>query len=227
MAADVGVIRVLTTDDQEFLAAHGRIIEREYGLSTLNRCIPDQPKGIYDDETERIAIPKIIQLGHELAAGGAAAIVISCAADPAVAELRSELKIPVIGAGSAASAVALSLAERIGILNLTEGAPGPVRALLGQRLVGEASPKGVKNSPELLTDWGRDAAIEAAGTLARSGAGALVLACTGYATIGMANLLRKRMGILAVDPVRAAGLMAWYALKTGTAAPEKAMASDC
>ncbi len=212
MAANVGVIRVLTTEDPDFLAAHGRIIERRFGLTTINRCIPDQWKGIYDDETEAIAVPKIIQLGKELAREGVDAIVVSCAADPAVSELRAELKIPVIGAGSAASAVALSLADRVGVLNLTETAPGPVRRILGDRFVGEDSPEGVKNSPDLLTDWGQKAALEAAGRLKESGAGALVLACTGYATIGMANELRKRMGMLAVDPVVAAGLIAWHAL---------------
>lgn len=208
----VGVIRVLTTEDPELLAAHGRIIEADYGLPTFTRCIPDQPKGIYDDETERVALHKIVALGREMVSQGATAILVSCAADPAVAELRSELKIPVIGAGSAASAVAVSLAEKVGILNLTEGAPGPVRNLLGNRYVGQDSPRGVMNSLDLMTDWGAEAALEAARRLAGLGAGALVLACTGYATIGMAAELRRRMGILAVDPVRAAGLMAWYAL---------------
>ncbi len=209
----VGVIRVLTTDDPELLAAHGRILERDFGLVTVNRCIPQQPKGIYDDETERIAVPKIIRLARELANGGVDAIVVSCAADPGVIELRAELRIPVIGAGSSASAVALGLAERIGILNLTEGAPGPVRALLGDRFVGEASPEGVKNTLDLMTDWGRESALKAARRLGEAGAGALVLACTGYATIGMADLLRARMGMLAVDPVRAAGLITSYAVR--------------
>ena len=214
----VGIIRVLTTEDPDLLAAHGRIVEREFGLTTVTRCIPDQPKGIYDDETERLALPKIIRLGREMANEGLDAILVSCAADPAVAELRSELKIPVIGAGSAASAVALGLAERIGILNLTEGAPGPVRALLGDRFVGEGNPEGVKNTLDLMTSWGRDAALEAARKLGNAGAGALVLACTGYATIGMADLLRARLGILAVDPVRAAGLITSYAVRGRAAA---------
>jgi Asp/Glu/hydantoin racemase len=208
----VGVIRVLTTDDPQLLAAHGLIVEQEFGLRTLNRCIPDQPNGIYDDATERQALPKIVKLGHELVAAGVDAILVSCAADPAVPELRAELKIPVIGAGSSVSAVAVSLAARIGILNLTEGAPGPVRAILGERFVGEDAPAGVHNTRDLMTAWGKEAALAAARRLAAAGAGALVLACTGYATIGMAVELRRSAGILAVDPVRAAGLMTWYAL---------------
>ncbi len=212
MSDFVGVIRVLTTTDRELLQAHGLQIERRFGLPTRSFCIPDQPRGIYDDETERQAVPKIIRLARDLVADGAAAILVSCAADPAVPELRSELTVPVIGAGSAASAVALGLAERIGILNLTEGAPGPVRRVLGEAFVGEDSPEGVKNTLDLMTDWGMESAIKAADRLIKAGAGALVLACTGYATIGMAEQLRKRAGILAVDPVEAAGLMTWYAL---------------
>ncbi|MHB0867878.1 MAG: aspartate/glutamate racemase family protein [Chloroflexota bacterium] len=211
--ATVGVIRVLTTEDPQLLAAHGRILEQDFGLTAVNRCIPDQPNGIYNDETERIAVPKVIRLGRELANEGVDAIVVSCAADPGVTELRAELKIPVIGAGSSVSAVALGLAERIGILNLTEGAPGPVRRLLGDRFVGEASPEGVRNTLDLMTGWGRDAALESAHRFVEAGAGALVLACTGYATIGMADLLRTRVGILAIDPVRAAGLITSYAVR--------------
>jgi allantoin racemase len=211
----VGVIRVLTTDDPELLAAHGRLIERRFGLTTRTMCIPDQPTGIYDDESERRAIPKIIHVARKLVAEGASAILVSCAADPAVSELRGELKVPVIGAGSSVAAVAVGLADRIGVLNLNETAPGPVRRILGDRFVGEDSPEGVRNSPDLLTDWGREAALRAAERLVAAGAGVLVLACTGYATIGMADELSRRMGVLAVDPVVAAGLMASYTLSRG------------
>lgn len=44
-----------------------------------------------------------------------------------------------------------------------------------------------------------------------------MLACTGYGTIGMAEELRRRMGVLAVDPVLTEGLMAWYALSRPSA----------
>jgi len=211
----VGVVRVLTTVDPGLLGAHGRLIEARVGVPTRTMCIPDQPKGIYDDESERLAVPKIIQVARRLAGDGARAILVSCAADPAVTELRGELTVPVIGAGSSVAAVAVALADRIGVLNLTEGAPGPVRRILGDRCVGEDSPDGVKNSPDLLTDWGREAALRAAKRLVDAGAGALVLACTGYATIGMADELRRRMGVLAVDPVIASGLMASFALSSG------------
>lgn len=182
MSGFIGVIRVLTTTDPELLQAHGRQIERHFGLATRSVCIPDQPRGIHDEETERQAVPKIVRVARELATEGADAIVVSCAADPAIAELRAELRIPVIGAGSALASVALSLVDKVGVLNLTEGAPGPVRRILGGALVGEDSPKGVRNTLDLMTDSGMNAALQAARRLVEAGAGALALACTGYAT---------------------------------------------
>lgn len=216
MSPFVGVIRVLTLDDPEMVATHGRQIERRYGLVTRSACIPEQRRGIYDAGSERVAIPKIIPLAKQMAEEGAAAIVVSCAADPGVPELRRELSIPVIGGGSAVAYLALSLAERVGVLELTATAPGFVQGLLGDRMVGVAIPEGVKDTTDLMTDWGREAALRAAGRLVESGAGSLVLACTGYSTIGLAPELRRRFGVVAVDPVDAEGLVAWYAVGGGT-----------
>ena len=40
----VGVIRVLTSDDPEFVGMHGRFIEEHYpGIRCVSKCIPDQP----------------------------------------------------------------------------------------------------------------------------------------------------------------------------------------
>jgi len=50
-----GIIRVLTCDDPTALGAHGRVIEERYALATVSRCIPGQPHGIHDDESERRA----------------------------------------------------------------------------------------------------------------------------------------------------------------------------
>jgi Asp/Glu/hydantoin racemase len=32
----------------------------------VSRCIPDQPEGIHDGETERIAVPKVLALAKEM-----------------------------------------------------------------------------------------------------------------------------------------------------------------
>ncbi|WP_406677561.1 aspartate/glutamate racemase family protein [Moorella sp. ACPs] len=209
----LAVIRVLTTQDEDLLNAHGRIITAKYGLPTRSYCIPDQPEGIYNEETERIAIPKIVRLARQVEEEGAKAIFISCAADPALQEVRAECQVPVIGAGSAAAAVAMALGRRIGVLNLTEATPAAVTSLLGSHMVAEARPEGVKNTRDLLTPAGKEKAVEAAGELVGKGAEVIVFACTGYSTIGLAGEIRERLGVRIVDAVEAGGLVAWYTLQ--------------
>ena len=209
----IGIVRVLTTDDPEVLSAHGRRIEQRYAVPTRTLCIPDQPRGIYDAESERQAVPKILELVRRLAGEGVQAILISCVADPAVREARSLVRVPVVGAGSAAAGMALALGERVGVLNLTEATPGPVRVILGQRLVGEEAPEGVRDTTDLLREEGQKAALEAARRLVRTtGAEVILLACTGYTTVDMASRLRTELGVQVVDPVDAGGAVAVAAL---------------
>lgn len=210
----IGLIRVLTTEDPSIRDAHGKQITARYGLTVKSVCIPDQPRGIYDEQSERVATPKVLELAARLEAGGAEAIIISCAADPALQEARRLLKIPVIGAGSAAAGVALTLGERVGVLNLVESTPDAVRSVLGGHLVGEARPAGVRDTTDLLAPSSQEAAAEAARRLVKEkGADVIVLACTGYATVRMADRLRPLLGIPVVDPVDAAGAVAWIATR--------------
>mgnify|MGYP000940899557 CR=1 FL=1 len=95
---NIGLVRVVSFDDKDLLDLHGQLIEKYYPmLKVISKSIPDQPNGIHNEETEKIAVPKII----ELAKGwkDIDALIISCAGDPAVKELRGVLDIPVIGAG--------------------------------------------------------------------------------------------------------------------------------
>ena len=209
----LAVIRVLTTDDQEMLLRHGRLIEEKYNIACSSYCIPDQFQGIYDDATERMAIPKIVQVAKQAVKDGAQAIFISCAADPAVEEVRRCVNVPVIGAGTALAAVGIALSSRIGVLNLTEETPPGITMLLGKRMVAEAKPAGVKNTTELLAN--RSAAVFAARSLMAAGAEIILLACTGYSTIGMAETIRQETGCMAVDAVLAGGLIASHILKKG------------
>ena len=50
----VGVIRVLTTEDETVLNRHGKLLERYYPMfQVTSRCIPEQFEGVHDEETER------------------------------------------------------------------------------------------------------------------------------------------------------------------------------
>ncbi|WP_371379272.1 AroM family protein [Sporomusa aerivorans] len=207
----LAVIRVLTSEDDGLLQQHGRIITATFGLETKSYCIPDQYQGVYNDATREQAIPKIVRLAQQAEREGAKAVLISCAADPGLEEARAACKLPVIGAGSALAAVGMAISGQIGVLNLTGPTPTGIVAMLGSRLVAEASPQGVRNTTELLTN--KAAALAAAQTLLNQKAQVILLACTGYTTIGMADAITESLGCQVVDAVQAGGLMAQYILK--------------
>jgi len=213
----VGLIRVITLKDDELLNLHGRIIESAFPeLKVVSRCIEDQPKGVYDRETEEIAKPKVVRLAKEFEREGVEAVIVSCAADPGVREARRELRIPVVGAGSALASLSLAYGEKVGVLNLTEDTPDVVKRILGPHLVAEEKPEGVRNTLDLMSDWGREAARKALEKLLRRGVDVVALACTGYSTIGFARVAREMAGIPVVDPVIAAGAVTLGILKQGT-----------
>jgi Asp/Glu/hydantoin racemase len=191
----IGVVRVITSDDPEFTGAHGRWIEQRYGVPTLSRCIPGQPHGVHDEATEARAVPKIVEVARGLVADGATCVLISCAADPALAETRTALPgVPVVGAGSSGAAVA-----------------GTVHAL-GSRLAASVRPEGVHRTTDLLEPGAAERSLDAARRLVDAGAGVILFACTGMTTIGLAAPVRAELGVPVVDAVLAAGLTASYAL---------------
>jgi len=207
----IGVVRVLTTQDERLLRAHGRLIESHVPrFETISRCIEDQPEGIHDDHTRQIAIPKIVKLGRALEDEGVHALIISCVDDPGVDELRNAVMIPVIGAGSAAASLALSLGRKVGVLTITETTPEVVKRILGKHFHAEAKPKGVTTTLDLLREEETPHLLIAAQQLKRRGADVILLGCTGYATIGIASQL-KSLSIPVADPVLASALTAWYA----------------
>lgn len=208
----IGLIRVVSLEDRKIAELHGRLIERHYPmLQVISRCIKNQPKGIYDDETEALAIPKIIELGLEFEKEREVkALIISCAADPGVKDLRKQLSIPVIGAGSAVAALALTYSDRVGALGITEETPQVMQNILGCHLVAEVKPEGVQNTLDLMTEQGRNKVLASARRVKEKGAEVIALACTGYSTIGISEELKKESGLPVLDAVLAAGLFAWY-----------------
>lgn len=204
----IGLIRVFTTTDHEVLQSHGKIIHEQFGVPVLSRSISDQPLGIYDEESEQAAIPKIVELGVQLEKEGCSLLVVSCAADPGIMELRSRVSIPVIGAGSSASLVARSLGEPVGVMGITEVVPPVMSDLLDDLIVGYCRPEGVTNTVDLLTDEGRSMALEGARSLIGKGAKTIVFACTGFSTIALAGVIRRELQIPVIDIVEAEGLMA-------------------
>lgn len=203
----LAVIRVFTSEDNRILTKHSQIIQDNFHINTSTYCIPEQPDGIHDEESLKRAIPKIIQTAQSAESDGASCIFISCAADPAVLECRKNIKIPVLGAGSCASGIALSLGNKIGILNLTQRTPPVISNLLGVNLKKQITPKGVNDTRDLLTEQGQIASINAMKELEKS-CDVILLACTGFSTIDFASKMQKHTSIPLVDAVKAGGIIA-------------------
>ena len=64
-----------------------------------------------------------------------------------------------------------------------------------------------------MTGEGKRSAIRAGEYLRKRDADVIILSCTGYSTIGLAEYLEKAVGIPVIDAVVAAGLFTWYFVK--------------
>ncbi|MCZ4057933.1 aspartate/glutamate racemase family protein [Pantoea sp. LMR881] len=206
MSSTLGIIRVLTHPDQHFIEEHGRLIYQAYGLNSVSRCIPDQPRGIFDDASEALAVPKIIALGQQLQSQ-CDVLFLSCAADPGLAELRKAVNIPVVSAGSAAASIAAMLQRPVAVMGIGAEAPRPFKHYLGESVI-YARPEGITNTTDLLTSQGRQSALACADQLYRQGIEVIAFSCTGFSTIGLADAINQQLGQIAIDAVQSAGLFA-------------------
>ena len=211
---EIGLVRVMTLEKQELVDQQGKLIESLFpSIKVTSRCIENQPRGIYDAETEGIAEPKIVKIAKELEREGAEVVIISCAADPALELARDELKIPVIGAGSATAAVALNLGQSIGVIGIGEGVPEAMAEILGDRLVSYKKIGGVKTALDLHLEGAKERVLQAARDLAaKSEVEVIAFACAGLSTFDLDGPIEKEFGVYTVNPVIASGIQALYAL---------------
>lgn len=211
----IGLIRVLSTDDESVLGSHARALAPQVRDRIVTRAIPGQPHGIHDATTLTAAVPKIVDVGRQLETDGASALILSCAADPGIAELRAGVGIPVTGAGSAGAAIARATSGRVGVIGIVDEVPGCIRTVLGDAMVADRVPDGVECTTDLMTPSGRAAVVRAAEALAADGAHCILFACTGLTTIGAAPGVVAATGLPVVDAVVAAGHLAGYPWPTG------------
>lgn len=204
----IGIIRVVSTLSDTQLQSHAFAISHLVSDEIVTRAIPDQPSGVHDDETFAAAVPKVVAVGRQLAEEGCRVVVISCAADPGLAELRAEVDVPVVGAGSAGAALALAAGGRVGVLGITPDVPEAVSALLGDRLVAAVVPAGVSTTKDLMQPEAYERSLAAAESLKAAGAESILFACTGLTTIGLAADVAARTRLPVVDAVMAAGTVA-------------------
>ncbi|MDO4274019.1 MAG: aspartate/glutamate racemase family protein [Eubacteriales bacterium] len=206
----VGLIRVLTTEDETVLHSHGKLIMRNFpGITVETKCIPDQYEGIHSPELCAAAIPKIVETAKSFT--DVDMIIVSCADDPGVEEIRRELPgIPVTGGGETTVALAMKYGEKIGVLGITDYAPLAYRRMIPAHRMLLGKPDCVNSTLDLMTDTGRAAMMAEGLRLKEQGAQVIALACTGLATIGIAKELEETVGLPVIDPVIAEGLFAYF-----------------
>lgn len=208
----VGIIRVITTEDESLLSKHGKLIENYFPqIETRSVCIQDKPKGLYNDEVKLHALPEIVETAKREFAD-MDGIIISCADDPGVSEVQKVFpKIPVVGAGTSILAVACRYGDNIGVIGITDKLPAPLRYRNGFKLNYIKLPE-VSNTLDFFTEAANNCVIETAKEHKHWGADAIILACTGMSTIGIAKAVEQVVGIPVIDAVLAEGLFMYYEL---------------
>ena len=142
------------------------------------------------------------------------AYVVACASDPGLDAVRAITDRPVLGVFRCAVAAALARAEQFGVIAIVEASRGRHLAALRSmgteaRLAGEVA---LNVSMDALLDpvAARGLLIDAAMDLVESGAGAVVLGCTGMA--GHRSVVAAAGGVPVIEPCQAGVAMALLSL---------------
>jgi len=197
------LIRVISGLGREEREAHARLLTDTYpSLRVITEEIEGFPAGVHTEQLARQAVPAILKVAEALFPQ-VDALAVSCADDPAVAQLRRRYSCPVVGAGSCLASTCLAVSERIGVLTITENLPTPFRTTLDETsLVWRHVPE-VGDTTDLA--MAQDSILQTATTLVEQGCTVLALACTGFSTVGAAAFLRQRLDAVVLDPVLAMG----------------------
>lgn len=206
----VGLIRVLTTEDEALLNLYGKILMEKFPmLEVESRCIPDQYEGIHSHELEALAVPKIVELAKSFKDKDM--ILISCADDPGVKEVREALPgMPVTGGGETTVALATKYGEKIAVLGIADYAPKAYLRMIPDKLIAVGKPDGVDSTLDLMTPEGKASCLRKARELKEMGAEVIALGCTGLTTIGIAGEIEEATGLPVIDPVLAQGVFASF-----------------
>jgi allantoin racemase len=167
------------------------------------------PSGYPSIESERdvvVVAPHLLSGMQKAEAEGASAGIIGCFSDPGLDAMRETVKMPVVGPGQSAVALAMQLGESYSILSpLDSGAKRALPRLRGQGLTERlASIRGVGVSVVDLAQ-GDNAAweriIETGQRCIDDGADVLIMGCMSMAFMGIERELSDRLAIPVVSPV--------------------------
>ncbi|WP_077302183.1 aspartate/glutamate racemase family protein [Virgibacillus pantothenticus] len=203
----LGIIRVLTTKDNQVLQEHGSRLTELYGIRSTSICIGSQPNGIYDDESEKVAIPKIVALAQEMAEDEEIkAITISCAADPGLEEARQVVDIPVFGAGVCGAYAASMVGSKVAVVGITEQPPPAMKKQLGETFYNYAFSPRLRKTTDLFQQYAKPELLRVINKAIEAGADVILFACTGFSTIRLKAYLQKHLEVPVIDLVEAQGI---------------------
>jgi Asp/Glu/hydantoin racemase len=212
---NVALIRVVTLTDEDLLNKHAEILSRNYsGFEIETFCISEQNNGIYNEETHLKSIPKIIELAENIA-DNFDGIFISCAADPAVEELKKNLNIAVEGAGRASAIFSQNFGDKIAVLGMGNYRLSVIEDQLADKLFEYKFLEEIKNTHDFSKEDSRNIIKEAVLELQNKGADAVLMACTGIGAMEIAVELNKELSIPVIDPIITGGLFLYGQLLLG------------
>lgn len=200
----LGIIRVLTTDNDDVLYEHAKMMHAYADVKSITQCILNQPNGIFDDESERIAIPKIVETAEQISKQHEVrAITISCAADPALEETRQAIDIPVISAGVCGVHAASMVGRKVGVIGITDVAPPNMVHELGEKFYSYSFSPNIRKTTDLFSKNAKEDLYHVIKDVVESGADVILFACTGFSTIHLKDYLKNRINIPIIDLVEA------------------------
>lgn len=203
----LGIIRVLTTDQEAILQEHGKLINEKFQIPSVTKCIPNQPNGIHDDESEATALPKIVELARQMAYDeNVDALTISCAADPALHEVNEIVDIPVFGAGVCGAHAASMVGNHVGVIGITEEAPVDIKQELGSRFFSYSFSPDLRKTTDLFSEEAKQELLQLSQNTIQAGAEVILFACTGFSTIRLKDYLVKHIDTPVIDLVEAQGI---------------------
>ncbi len=181
--------------------------------------LAEGPPAIYDwRDWHGVVEPLCRIIERELAD----AYVIACASDPGIEAARATTQRPVFGVFRSAVAVAVARAERFGVIAIVEASKArhmtALRAMgLEDRLVAEVA-LNVTMETLLQPQAARARLIAAARECAASGAGTVILGCTGMAHHRAA--VEDAAGVPVIEPCQAAAGIALAAIQPSVFNPQ-------
>lgn len=200
---------IMCNSSKEFYDAHaGRRLAMstdEVQLVVVN--IPHGPDSMESAYDEAIAAPYILQQVVSAETEGCDAVVIDCAADPALRAAREISELPVVSAGEASYHAAMMVAGKFSVITVLPTTANEISDHL--RMYGFSSRVASvrsANVPVLALEDEQEAEkhlyAAARKAIDEDGAQAIVLGCTGM--MAMRDSLEKRLGVPVIEPYSAA-----------------------